>query len=67
MTVIYVPQFTVKTAELPVGLCSLVSLQDEQLYSNLHEELNQLALKLEKQGRTDGRNITSRRKNINKM
>ncbi|XP_074531898.1 uncharacterized protein mymx isoform X2 [Halichoeres trimaculatus] len=41
--------------------------QDEQLYRNLHEEINQLALKLEKQGKTDGKNISSRRKHINKM
>uniref|UniRef100_A0A3Q3ISU2 Uncharacterized protein n=1 Tax=Monopterus albus TaxID=43700 RepID=A0A3Q3ISU2_MONAL len=40
--------------------------QDEQLYSNLHEEINYLALKLEKQGKTDGKNISSRRKHINK-
>ncbi|XP_023267376.1 uncharacterized protein LOC111658905 isoform X5 [Seriola lalandi dorsalis] len=41
--------------------------QDEQLYRNLHEEINHLALKLEKQGKTDGKNISSRRKHINKM
>ncbi|XP_041803637.1 uncharacterized protein LOC121613964 isoform X2 [Chelmon rostratus] len=41
--------------------------QDEQLHRNLHEEINHLALKLEKQGRTDGKNISSRRKHINKM
>ncbi|XP_026211055.1 uncharacterized protein LOC113158924 isoform X3 [Anabas testudineus] len=41
--------------------------QDEQLYRNLHDEINQLALKLEKQGKTDGKNISSRRKHINKM
>ncbi|XP_034538370.1 uncharacterized protein LOC117811970 [Notolabrus celidotus] len=41
--------------------------QDEQLYRNLHEEINQLALKLEKQGKTDGKNISSKRKHINKM
>nr|XP_020456860.1 uncharacterized protein LOC109960822 [Monopterus albus] len=41
--------------------------QDEQLYSNLHEEINYLALKLEKQGKTDGKNISSRRKHINKL
>ncbi|XP_055358551.1 uncharacterized protein LOC114870613 isoform X2 [Betta splendens] len=40
--------------------------QDEQLYRNLHEEINQLALKLEKQGRTDGRSVASRRKHVNK-
>ncbi|XP_069394664.1 uncharacterized protein [Paralichthys olivaceus] len=41
--------------------------QDEQLYRNLHEEINHLALKLEKQGKTDGKNISTRRKHINKM
>ncbi|KAM7385846.1 hypothetical protein PAMP_001901 [Pampus punctatissimus] len=41
--------------------------KDEQLYRNLHEEINHLALKLEKQGKTDGKNISSKRKHINKM
>ncbi|XP_063047463.1 nucleoprotein TPR isoform X2 [Engraulis encrasicolus] len=41
--------------------------QDEQLYRNLHEEINHLALKLEKQGKAEGRNISTRRKHINKM
>ncbi|XP_053292884.1 spectrin beta chain, non-erythrocytic 2 [Pleuronectes platessa] len=41
--------------------------QDEQLYRNLHEEINHLALKLEKQGKTDGKSISTRRKHINKM
>ncbi|XP_069546160.1 uncharacterized protein [Brachyistius frenatus] len=41
--------------------------QDEQLHRNLHEEINNLALKLEKQGKTDGKNISSKRKHINKM
>ncbi|XP_030011237.1 spectrin beta chain, non-erythrocytic 5-like isoform X3 [Sphaeramia orbicularis] len=41
--------------------------QDEQLYRTLHEDINHLALKLEKQGKTDGKNIISRRKHINKM
>ncbi|XP_037322097.2 uncharacterized protein LOC119214430 isoform X1 [Pungitius pungitius] len=41
--------------------------QEEQLYRNLHEEINHLALKLEKQGKTDVKNISSKRKNINKM
>nr|XP_043901176.1 uncharacterized protein LOC122781535 isoform X3 [Solea senegalensis] len=41
--------------------------QDEQLYRNLHEEINHSALKLEKQGKTDGKNISTRRKHINKM
>ncbi|XP_061083580.1 spectrin beta chain, non-erythrocytic 5 [Conger conger] len=41
--------------------------QDEQLYRSLHEEINHLALKLEKQGKTEGKNISARRKHINKM
>nr|XP_054605795.1 uncharacterized protein LOC107375418 isoform X3 [Nothobranchius furzeri] len=41
--------------------------QDEQLHRNLHEEINSLALKLEKQGKAEGRNTSSRRKHINKM
>ncbi|CAN9499981.1 unnamed protein product [Ophioblennius macclurei] len=41
--------------------------QDEQLHRNLHEEINNLALKLEKQGKTDGKSISSKRKHINKM
>ncbi|KAM6956309.1 uncharacterized protein mymx [Aplochiton taeniatus] len=41
--------------------------QDEQLYRSLHEDINHFALKLEKQGRTEGKNISTRRKHINKM
>ncbi|KAI1896953.1 hypothetical protein AGOR_G00100190 [Albula goreensis] len=41
--------------------------QDEQQYRTLHEEINHLALKLEKQGKTEGKNISTRRKHINKM
>ncbi|XP_028845380.1 spectrin beta chain, non-erythrocytic 5 isoform X3 [Denticeps clupeoides] len=41
--------------------------QDEQLYRNLHEEINDLALKLEKQGKVEGRNISTRRKHVNKI
>ncbi|KAJ0066727.1 hypothetical protein NL108_002298 [Boleophthalmus pectinirostris] len=41
--------------------------QDEQLYRNLYEEINHLALKLEKQGKTDGKNVGNRRKHVNKM
>ncbi len=67
LTVICLLRFMVKTAEVIAGLCSPVSLQDEQLYRNLHEEINHLALKLEKQGKMDGKNISSRRKHINKM
>jgi len=61
------PGHTVKTAEVILGLCPSVSLQDEQQHRNLHEEINNLALKLEKQGKTDGKNISCRRKHINKM
>lgn len=57
----------VKSAELIVGFSPSFFLQDEQLYRNLHEEINSLALKLEKQGKTDGKNISTRRKHINKM
>ncbi|XP_029107275.1 uncharacterized protein mymx isoform X3 [Scleropages formosus] len=41
--------------------------QDEQQYRSLHEEINNLALKLEKQSKAEGRNISARRKQINKM
>ncbi|XP_056616433.1 uncharacterized protein LOC130431430 isoform X2 [Triplophysa dalaica] len=41
--------------------------QDEQLYRNLHEDINHMALRLEKQGKTDGKTISTRRKHINKM
>uniref|UniRef100_A0A3P9IMB5 PH domain-containing protein n=1 Tax=Oryzias latipes TaxID=8090 RepID=A0A3P9IMB5_ORYLA len=41
--------------------------KDEQQHRNLHEEINHLALKLEKLGRADSRMISSRRKLINKM
>ncbi|KAK5623537.1 hypothetical protein CRENBAI_012568 [Crenichthys baileyi] len=41
--------------------------QDEQLHRNLHEEINNLALKLDKLGKADGKNITIRKKHINKM
>lgn len=68
LTVICLPGgCMVKTGEVIVGLCSPVSMQDELLYRNLHEEINHLALKLEKQGKTDGKNISTRRKHINKM
>ncbi|XP_016389689.1 spectrin alpha chain-like, partial [Sinocyclocheilus rhinocerous] len=40
--------------------------QDEQLYHNLHEEINHMALRLEKQGKTEGKTISTRRKHINK-
>lgn len=57
----------VQAAEVIFGFCSSDSLQDEQLYRILHEEINHLALKLERQGKTEGKNISSRRKHINKM
>uniref|UniRef100_W5NFV8 PH domain-containing protein n=1 Tax=Lepisosteus oculatus TaxID=7918 RepID=W5NFV8_LEPOC len=41
--------------------------QDEQLYRTLHEEINSLALKLEKLGKNESKNISARRKHINKM
>ncbi|XP_077073612.1 uncharacterized protein mymx isoform X2 [Siphateles boraxobius] len=41
--------------------------QDEQLYHNLHEEINHMAISLEKQGKTEGKTISTRRKHINKM
>ncbi|XP_026133613.1 uncharacterized protein mymx isoform X2 [Carassius auratus] len=41
--------------------------QDEQLYNNLHEEINHMALRLEKQGKTEGKTISTRRKHINKI
>ncbi|KAJ8264211.1 hypothetical protein GJAV_G00146520 [Gymnothorax javanicus] len=41
--------------------------QDEKQYQTLHEEINLLALKLEKQGKMEGKNICVRRKHINKM
>uniref|UniRef100_A0A3P8UG31 Si:ch1073-268j14.1 n=1 Tax=Amphiprion percula TaxID=161767 RepID=A0A3P8UG31_AMPPE len=52
--------------QLTRRILDLKQLQDEQLHRNLHEEINNLALKLEKQGKTDGKNISSRRKQINK-
>ncbi|XP_005173083.3 uncharacterized protein mymx [Danio rerio] len=41
--------------------------QDEQLYRNLHEEINQMALRLEKQGKTEGKSISAHIKHINKI
>ncbi|XP_041107912.1 spectrin beta chain, non-erythrocytic 1-like isoform X5 [Polyodon spathula] len=41
--------------------------QDEQQYRILHDEIDSLALRLEKQGKNEGKNISSRRKHINKM
>ncbi|KAG9344321.1 hypothetical protein JZ751_010990 [Albula glossodonta] len=41
--------------------------EDEQLYRTLHEDINHLALSLEKQGKAESKNISARRKHINKM
>ncbi|XP_056343634.1 spectrin beta chain, non-erythrocytic 2-like [Oenanthe melanoleuca] len=41
--------------------------QEEQQFQNLHKELNSLAQKLEKQGKSESRNISARRKHLNKM
>ncbi|XP_074945282.1 uncharacterized protein LOC142055349 isoform X3 [Phalacrocorax aristotelis] len=40
--------------------------QEEQQFQSLHEELNSLAQKLEKQGKSESRNISARRKHLNK-
>nr|XP_056709333.1 spectrin alpha chain, non-erythrocytic 1-like [Euleptes europaea] len=41
--------------------------QEEQRFQVLHEEMNNLAHKLEKQGKSESRNVVARRKHINKM
>ncbi|XP_062427981.1 uncharacterized protein LOC134138403 isoform X6 [Rhea pennata] len=41
--------------------------QEEQQYQSLHEELNTLAQKLEKQGKSESRSISARRKHLNKI
>ncbi|XP_025023228.1 uncharacterized protein LOC103058937 isoform X2 [Python bivittatus] len=41
--------------------------QEELQFQAVHEELNSLAHKLEKQGKSEGRSITTRRKYLNKM
>ncbi|XP_058880915.1 uncharacterized protein LOC117411112 isoform X3 [Acipenser ruthenus] len=41
--------------------------QDEQQYRALHDEIDSLAVRLEKQGKNEGKNISARRKHINKM
>ncbi|XP_040408794.1 uncharacterized protein LOC121067923 isoform X2 [Cygnus olor] len=41
--------------------------QEEQHFQSLHEELNSLAQKLEKQGKSESRSICARRKHLNKM
>ncbi|KAK4823904.1 hypothetical protein QYF61_008117 [Mycteria americana] len=40
--------------------------QEEQQFQSLHEELNSLAQKLEKQGKSESRSISARRKHLNK-
>ncbi|XP_075268888.1 uncharacterized protein LOC142360457 isoform X2 [Opisthocomus hoazin] len=40
--------------------------QEEQQFQCLHEELNSLAQKLEKQGKSESRSISARRKHLNK-
>ncbi|XP_064014873.1 uncharacterized protein LOC135183612 isoform X2 [Pogoniulus pusillus] len=40
--------------------------QEEQQFQSLHKELNSLAQKLEKQGKSEGRSIAARRKHLNK-
>ncbi|XP_072847910.2 uncharacterized protein LOC110074663 isoform X3 [Pogona vitticeps] len=41
--------------------------QEEQQFQALHEEINSLAHKLEKQGKSESRSIVARRKHLNKM
>ncbi|XP_053238868.1 uncharacterized protein LOC128410983 isoform X2 [Podarcis raffonei] len=41
--------------------------QEEQQFQALHEEMNSLAHKLEKQGKSESRSIMARRKHLNKM
>ncbi|XP_066474712.1 spectrin beta chain, non-erythrocytic 2-like isoform X2 [Tiliqua scincoides] len=41
--------------------------QEEQQFQVLHEEMNSLAHKLEKQGKSESRSIVARRKHLNKM
>ncbi|XP_015477743.1 spectrin beta chain, non-erythrocytic 2-like isoform X4 [Parus major] len=41
--------------------------QEEQQFQSLHKELNSLAQKLEKQSKSESRNISARRKHLNKM
>ncbi|CAM9873279.1 unnamed protein product [Bubo scandiacus] len=40
--------------------------QEEQQFQSLHKELNSLAQKLEKQGKSESRSISARRKHLNK-
>ncbi|XP_019382359.1 PREDICTED: uncharacterized protein LOC109304334 isoform X3 [Gavialis gangeticus] len=41
--------------------------KEEQRFHGLHEEMNTLAQRLEKQGRSESRSISARRKHLNKM
>ncbi|XP_043916711.1 uncharacterized protein LOC122793068 [Protopterus annectens] len=41
--------------------------QEEQQFRNLQEEMNSLAQKLEKQGKSDSKAVSARRKHVNKM
>ncbi|XP_042299866.1 uncharacterized protein LOC121917799 isoform X2 [Sceloporus undulatus] len=41
--------------------------QEEQQFQSLHEEMNSLAHKLEKQGKSESRSVMARRKHLNKM
>ncbi|XP_077638153.1 uncharacterized protein LOC110481690 isoform X1 [Lonchura striata] len=40
--------------------------QEEQQFQSLHKELNSLAQKLEKQGKNESRNVSARRKQLNR-
>ncbi|XP_074753092.1 uncharacterized protein LOC141956400 isoform X2 [Athene noctua] len=40
--------------------------QEEQQFQSLHKELNSLAQKLEKQGKSESRSVSARRKHLNK-
>lgn len=45
---------------------SLFLSQEEQQFQSLHKELNSLAQKIEKQGKSESRSISARRKHLNK-
>ncbi|XP_024049537.1 spectrin beta chain, non-erythrocytic 5-like isoform X2 [Terrapene carolina triunguis] len=47
--------------------CILDLKQEEQQFQGLHEEMNSLAQKLEKHGKSESRSISARRKHLNKM
>lgn len=65
------PSCSPKPGRSPRGLGGadfcLRSPQEEQHFQNLHEELNSLAQKLEKQGKSESRSVSARRKHLNKM